>query len=363
MRVNPKTAPATAQWNGKSFHFCNPHCQERFVAGPLQFVEEDGTRVPPKPKPAAPPGAVYVCPMDPEVRETKPGACPKCGMALEPENAATVASDDNPELRDMTRRFWIAAALTAPFLVFMLTGAMYPWIEFALATPVALWCGWPLLQRGWASVVNRHANMFTLIAIGVGTAYLYSVFELLMPGMPDLYFEPAAMITTLVLLGQVLELRARQRTGGAIRALLDLAPATAHVVLKSGTDENLALEYVRAGMRLRVRPGEKIPVDGVVLEGTSAVDEAMITGESMPVSKALNDKLTGGTINGTGALIMRADRVGADTVLAHIVRMVSEAQRSRAPIQRIADTVAGYFVPVVLLCAAARGLAAPRPGR
>ncbi len=353
MRVNPNTSLATAQWNGKTFYFCNPHCRERFVASPLQFVEEDGKRVPPKPKQVAVAGAIYVCPMDKEVRETKPGACPKCGMALEPESAASATEEDNPELRDMTRRFWIATGLSAPFLFFMLMGAMYPWVEFALATPVALWCGWPLLQRGWASIVNRHANMFTLIAIGVGTAYVYSVVALLKPGMPDLYFEPAALITTLVLLGQVLELRARRRTSGAIRALLDLAPATAHVVLSSNAEEDLALEYVRAGMRLRVRPGEKIPVDGVVLEGQSAVDESMITGESMPVGKTAPDKLTGGTINGTGALMMRAQRVGADTVLAHIVRMVGEAQRSRAPIQRIADKVAGYFVPIVLLCAVA----------
>ena len=353
MRINPTSAPGTAQWNGLDFYFCNPKCRERFVAGPLQFVEEDGTRVPAKPKPAAAAGAVYVCPMDPEVRETKPGACPKCGMALELENAVGIAEEDNPELRDMTRRFWIAAALSVPFLFFMPTSAMYSWVEFALATPVVFWCGWPLLQRGWASVVNRHANMFTLIAIGVGTAYGYSVVALLMPGMADLYFEPAALITTLVLLGQVLELRARQRTGGAIRALLDLAPAAAHVVLKSGAEENLALEYVRAGMTLRVKPGEKIPVDGVVMDGESAVDESMLTGEPMPVVKHADDKLTGGTINGTGSMIMLAERVGADTVLSHIVRMVGDAQRSRAPIQRIADTVAGYFVPAVLLCAAA----------
>ena len=357
MRVNPRTAPAKAEWNGRTFHFCNPGCRDRFVAGPLQFVDEDGSRLPPKPKPAAAPGAVYVCPMDPEVRSAKPGACPKCGMALEPENAAGATQEENPELRGMTRRFWIAVVLSVPFLFFMLTGKMYPWVEFALATPVALWCGWPLLQRGWASIVNRHANMFTLIMLGVGTAYLYSVVELLKPGMADLYFEPAAFITTLVLLGQVLELRARQRTGGAIRALLGLAPAAAHVVLRSGAEENLALEYVRVGMRLRVRPGENLPVDGVVLEGASAVDESIITGEPMPVGKSAHDKLTGGTINGTGSLLMRAERVGADTVLAHIVRMVGEAQRSRAPIQRVADTVAGYFVPAVLLSALAAFIA------
>jgi Cu+-exporting ATPase len=356
MRVNPQKAPATAQWNGKTYYFCNPKCRESFLAAPLQFVEEDGQRVAPKPAPAAAPDAVYVCPMHPEVRESKPGACPKCGMALELENTATATEEDNPELRYMNRRFWIAVALSAPFLYFMITGAMYGWVEFALATPVVFWCGWPLLQRGWASIVNRHANMFTLIVIGVATAYVYSTIELLL-GSHDLYFEASAFIIALVLLGQVLELRARQRTGGAIRALLNLAPDVAHVVLGSGLEQNLALQYVRAGMRLRVRPGEKIPVDGVVVEGASAVDEALITGESIPVEKSANDKVTGGTINGTGALIMRAERVGADTVLSHIVRMVSEAQRSRAPIQRIADTVAGYFVPAVLLSAVAAFLA------
>ncbi|HEY3839888.1 MAG TPA: copper-translocating P-type ATPase, partial [Bryobacteraceae bacterium] len=275
-------------------------------------------------------------------------------MALEPETiTATVGGTSNPELQDMTRRFWIAFGLSAPFLVFMLLGGMYRWIEFALATPVVLWCGWPLLQRGSASILNRHANMFTLIALGVGTSYIYSVVSLFRPGMPDLYFEPAALITTLVLLGQVLELRARARTGDAIRSLLGLAPKTARVLLSSGSEEDTPLEFVRPGMRLRVRPGEKIPVDGIVLEGSSAVDESMITGEPTPVSKAVNDKLTGATINGTGALLMRAEKVGSDTVLSHIVRMVGEAQRSRAPIQRIADTVSGWFVPIVLLCSLA----------
>ncbi len=351
MRVNPQTATAKTEWNGKTYHFCNPKCHDRFVKTPLQFVDDNGVRLPPAPKPAAPQGTMYVCPMDPEVRESKPGACPKCGMALEPENVTAAVSEDNPELRDMSRRFWIAVVLSAPFLILMVTGAMYKWVEFALATPVVLWCGWPLLQRGWASIVNRHANMFTLIAIGVGTSYGYSIVALLSAGMPDLYFEPAALITTLVLLGQVLELRARQRTGGAIRALLGLAPKTARVLLSSGAEEDVALEFVRAGMRLRVRPGEKIPVDGTVIEGASPVDESMITGESMPIEKAGGDRLTGGTINGTGALVMRAERVGGDTVLAHIVRMVGEAQRSRAPIQRVADTAAGYFIPIVLLCA------------
>jgi len=353
MRVNPQKAAAHARWNGRDYHFCNPKCHDRFVATPLQFVDDKGDRLPPKPKPAeaAAAGTVYICPMDPEVREMKPGACPICGMALEPEISASETEEANPELRDMSRRFWIAAVLSAPFLVFMVTGAMYHWIEFALATPVVLWCGWPLLQRGWASILNRHGNMFTLIALGVVTSYVYSLVGLA-TGRGDLYFEPAAVITTLVLLGQVLELRARQRTGGAIRALLSLAPKTAIVLLSSGTDQETPLEFVRPGMRLRVRPGERVPVDGVVLEGASSVDESMLTGESLPVEKAPDDPLTAGTINTTGSLVMRADRVGSDTVLAHIVRMVGDAQRSRAPIQRIADTVAGYFVPAVVACSA-----------
>ena len=352
MRVNPQRASATAQWNAQTFYFCNPKCRDRFIAAPLQFVDDHGARLPAAQKTAAPEGTIYVCPMDPEIRESKPGACPKCGMALEPETmVASTVAEENPELRDMSRRFWIAVVLSAPLLVFLVMGRMYKWVEFALATPVVFWCGWPLLQRGWASIKNRHANMFTLIALGVATSYIYSVIAVLQPGMVDLYFEPAALITTLVLLGQVLELRARQRTGGAIRALLELAPKTARVILSSGAEEDAALEYVRTGMSLRVRPGEKIPVDGVVLEGASAVDESMITGESMPVEKAAGAKLTAGTLNGNGALVMRAERVGADTVLAHIVRMVGEAQRSRAPIQRVADAVAGYFVPIVLICA------------
>jgi Cu+-exporting ATPase len=354
MRVDPQKAPAKAHWNAKDYFFCNPKCHDRFVAAPLQFVDDNGDRLPPAPKKqVAAEGTTYVCPMHPEVREPHPGACPKCGMALEPDTVAATTEESNPELRDMTRRFWISVALSTPFLVFMLSGVMYPWVEFALATPVVLWCGWPLLQRGWASVVNRHTNMFTLIALGVGTAYLYSVVALFLSGMPDLYFEPAALITTLVLLGQVLELRARARTGDAIRSLLGLAPKTARVLLSSGAEEDTPLQFVSPGMRLRVRPGEKIPVDGIILEGSSAVDESMITGEPMPVKKAANDRLTGATINGTGALLMRAERVGADTVLAHIVRMVGEAQRSRAPIQRVADTVSGWFVPIVLVCSVA----------
>ena len=353
MTVNPQTAPARHDWNGKTWHFCHPNCRDRFMAAPLQFVDDQGLRLPPNSAPAVA-AAVYVCPMHPEVRADKPGACPICGMALEPETVAVEQlAQSNPELIDMTRRFWISVVLSAPFLIFMVTGAMYKWIELALATPVVFWCGWPLLQRGWASIVNRHANMFTLIALGVGTAYGYSVVAVFQSGMPDLYFEPAALITTLVLLGQVLELRARERTGDAIRALLELAPKTAHVILSSGVEQDTPLEYVRPGMRLRVRPGEKVPVDGTILEGSTTIDESMLTGESMPVERAVNDNLTGATINQGGALIMRADRVGAGTVLAQIVRMVNDAQRSRAPIQSLADQVSGYFVPAVLLCAVA----------
>jgi len=351
MKVDPRRAPANAQWNGKNYYFCNPRCHDRFLAEPLQYVDDNGAKLPPRPAAIAPAGTIYTCPMDPEIRQVGPGACPKCGMALEPENAAAATPEaDNPELRDMTRRFWIAAALSVPFLVFMVTGTMIHWLEFALATPVVLWCGWPLLVRAWASIVNRHANMFTLIGVGVGVAYVYSVVALFLPG-EDLYFEPAALIIALVLLGQVLELRARARTGDAIRALLGLAPKTATVLLSSGAEQETALEFVRAGMRLRVRPGEKLPVDGVVVEGASSVDEAMITGEPIPVEKTTGAKVTAGTINGNGSMIIRAERVGADTVLAHIVQMVAEAQRSRAPIQRVADSVAGYFVPAVLGCA------------
>jgi Cu+-exporting ATPase len=332
MKVDPRKAPANAQWNEKNYYFCNPRCHDRFLSEPLQFVDDNGAKLPPRPAAIAPAGAIYTCPMDPEIRQIGPGACPKCGMALEPENAATAPPEaENPELRDMTRRFWIAAAFSVPFLVFMVTGTMIHWLEFALATPVVLWCGWPLLVRAWASIVNRHANMFTLIGVGVGVAYVYSVIALFLPG-EDLYFEPAALIITLVLLGQVLELRARARTGDAIRALLGLAPKTATVLLSSGAEHETALEFVRAGMRLRVRPGEKLPVDGVVIEGASSVDEAMITGEPIPVEKTAGAKVTAGTINGNGALIIGAERVGADTVLAHIVQMVAEAQRSRAPI-------------------------------
>jgi Cu+-exporting ATPase len=319
----------------------------------------------------APPAPIYTCPMHPQIRQAGPGNCPICGMTLEPV-AVTAEVAPNRELVDMTRRFWIGLVLTLPVFVLEM-GSHIPilglhdlapprissWIEFALSTPVVLWAGWPFFERAWASVVHRSLNMFSLIALGTGAAYLYSLFAILAPGLfPDgfrgmggavsVYFEAAAVITVLVLLGQVLELRAREQTGGAIRALLKLAPKTARRVKAGGEDEEVALERVHVGDRLRVRPGDGVPVDGAVLEGNSAVDESMVTGESMAAAKQPGDKLIGGTVNGTGSLIMRADKVGADTMLARIVTMVAEAQRSRAPIQRLADTVSGYFVPAVL---------------
>jgi P-type Cu+ transporter len=312
----------------------------------------------------------YTCPMHPEIVRDEPGFCPICGMALEPRTATT--EETNPELVDMTRRFWVSLALSAPLLLMamaemvvgapvshLFSGHLLNWVQLALATPVVLWGGWPFFQRGWASVVNRSLNMFTLIAIGTGTAYGYSVIATLFPdlfpeafrghsGEVAVYFEAAAVITTLVLLGQVLELRARSQTSSAMKALLGLAPKTARLLRDDGTELDVPLEHVRPGDRLRVRPGEKVPVDGVVLEGVSAVDESMLTGEPVPVEKAPGSRVTGGTVNGTGTLIMRAERVGSETLLAQIVRMVSEAQRTRAPIQRLADIVSSYFVPAVI---------------
>jgi Cu+-exporting ATPase len=315
----------------------------------------------------------YTCPMHPEIVRAEPGTCPICGMALEPRTV-TAVEEENPELRDMTRRFWISLALTVPLVAIamadmlpdmpvqrVLPNGWLAWIELILATPVVLWGGWPFFQRGWASVVNRSTNMFTLIAMGTGVAYVYSVIATVAPGIfpdsfrdmsgrPAVYFEAAAAIVTLVLLGQVLELRARSRTGAAIRALLDLAPRTARV-LRDGVEEDIPLDRVQVGDRLRVRPGEKIPVDGVVLEGHSSVDESMITGESVPVEKNAGDRVIGATVNASGSFVMRAEHVGSETLLAQIVRMVSQAQRSRAPIQRLADKVAGVFVPAVIAIA------------
>jgi Cu+-exporting ATPase len=343
MHVLPETAAAKYEHEGRTYYFCAVRCMERFRANPAQFLERKTETPQRQPKS----DVIYTCPMHPEVRQVGPGSCPKCGMALEPETALA-EGEENPELRDMTRRFWIAAALSLP--VFLL--GMYearPLLQLVFATPVVLWAGWPLFQRGWASVVNRSPNMFTLIAIGTGTAYFYSVAAVFL-GLP-VYFEAASVITTLVLLGQVLELRARSQTGAAIKALLELAPKTARLVAEDGSERDVSIDQIHVGDRLRVRPGEKVPVDGVILEGHSSVDESMISGEPIPVEKTAGERVIGGTINLTGTFVMRAERVGRDTLLAQIVAMVSQAQRSRAPIQRLADRVSAYFVPAVIATA------------
>jgi len=377
--------PMTAQWRydhaGQMYYFCARMCLEKFSVDPQQYllpkpvlVSLGGLSAKPKPPAMPRPNTSkpeYFCPMDPEVVSDKPGACPKCGMALEPR-MVTLEESDNPELTDMARRFWICLALTIPvFLLAMsemipgqplqqaLGHARVIWLQLALATPVVLWGGWPFFERGWASVVNRSPNMFTLIAIGTGTAFLFSLVATLMPGIfpasfrghsgeVAVYFEAAAVITTLVLLGQVLELRARAQTSSAIKALLGLAPKMARVIRSNGSEEDIPLEFVVVNARLRVRPGEKVPVDGIVTEGVSSIDEAMITGEPLPVEKTVGSKVTGGTINGTGSFVMRTERVGQDTLLSQIVQMVAEAQRSRAPIQRVADRVSAWFVPAVV---------------
>ncbi|MCS6295041.1 MAG: heavy metal translocating P-type ATPase [Nitrospira sp.] len=407
MTVDPKTAAGSFAYDGTTYFFCCQGCLTKFRADPPRYLSPGAAKEPMAAIPL-PSGTKYVCPMCPEVLEEKPVPCPKCGMALEPDSVQalptkteyvcpmhpeivqaepgscpncgmgleprtiTIEEELNPELVDMARRFWVGLGPTA--VVFLLAMShMIPghpmqhllsdthsaWIQFALSTPVVLWAGWPFFQRGWASIVHRSPNMFTLIAIGTGTAYLYSVMATLLPswipqsfhlesGAVPVYFEAAAVITVLVLLGQVLELRARSRTTGAIRALLGLAPKTARRLFDDGREEDVLLEQVQVGDRLRVRPGERVPVDGVILEGSTSIDESMITGESIPVEKFAGERVTGGTINGSGGVVMRADRVGADTLLSHIVRMVAEAQRSRAPIQRTADVVAGYFVPIVV---------------
>jgi Cu+-exporting ATPase len=440
MNVNPASAKYVHEHARKKYYFCCAGCAEKFKAQPQRYLNNPapassqlvmlGVPGAPKSGPSQPgtahktsqkvvsPAAVkpntvaepaYVCPMCPEVREMKPGACPSCGMALEPEvpvastrteytcpmhpeiirsepgscpicgmalepRMMSAAVEENPELRDMTRRFWVGVVLTLPLLgiamgsmfwphAFMSARLNIPWLEFALSTPVVLWCGLPFFQRFWASLVNRSPNMFTLIGLGTGVAFGYSVVATLAPrifpeslrgmgGYPDVYFEAAAAITTLVLLGQVMELRARSRTSAAIRALLDLSPKSARLVSAEGTEKDIPLEQVKPGDRLRVRPGEKVPVDGVVLEGSSAIDESMITGESIPVEKSAGSPVIGATINSTGSFVMRAERVGPETLLARIVQMVGQAQRSRAPIQRLADRVAGWFVPAVVAIAA-----------
>ena len=374
MTVQPATAAGSYEYQGKTYYFCATSCLTKFRIDPIHYLtppEERAPRVMPVPS-----GGVveYICPMDPEVLETQPGACRICGMALEPK-VVSLEDERNPELEDMSRRFWICLgpSLLVMFLAMVdmipglslpdvLTGSVRNWAQWLLATPVVLWGGWPFFQRGWASVVNRAPNMFTLIAMGTGAAYGYStvatVVPTLLPGsfrMHDgsvaVYFEAAAMITVLVLLGQVLELKARSQTSSAIRSLLRLAPKTARLITRDGREEDVPLEHVQVGHRLRVRPGERVPVDGTVQEGTTSVDESMITGESIPVEKTVGVRVTGGTINGTGGIVMVAERVGQDTMLARIVQMVSEAQRSRAPIQRLADVTAAYFVPLVLAAA------------
>jgi P-type Cu+ transporter len=428
MTVDPAKARFSTEFEGRRYYFCCSGCLEKFNADPKKYLNKPASTLValgasrpqpispnlvalPASSPAAPPKSPnYVCPMCPEVRSPRPGPCPKCGMALEPETPIsttkveytcpmhpeivrpgpgncpicgmaleprTVAAqpEENPELRDMTRRFWTSLLLTAPLLAAAMAGMLpgmpiqhalpkgvLPWIELLLATPVVLWGGWPFFQRGWTSLVNRSTNMFTLIAMGTGVAYVFSLVATLFPqifpasfrdlnGTPPVYFEASAAIVTLVLLGQVLELRARSRTGAAIRALLDLAPKKARV-LRDGSEQDIPLEQVQPGDRLRVRPGEKVPVDGVVLEGSSAIDESMITGESLPLEKQPGSRVIGATVNATGSFVMRAEHVGSETLLAQIVQLVGQAQRSRAPIQRLADRVSGWFVPAVIAIAA-----------
>jgi Cu+-exporting ATPase len=410
MKVDPSKAAASIEHHGATAYFCSKSCAAKFRAAPEKYVQAMSGTAPPHLQAKIGPQGNYTRPMHPEVKQTGPGSCPKCGMALEPaaapapakrseytcpmhpeivrdapgscpicgmalEPRQVTAEDTNPELANMTRRLWISIALALPMLALMVSAFLpsmpmqhlfparaWAWIEFALATLVVLWCGLPFFVRGWQSVVHRSLNMFTLISLGTGSAYLYSVFATVVSqifpasfrgggGQIDVYFEPAAVIVALVLLGQVLELRARSQTSGAIRALLGLAPKTAKRLDGKGGEADVPLDQVQVGDRLRVRPGEKVPVDGIVAEGHSSVDESMISGEPIPVEKDKGAKVTAGTVNGTGGFVMRAERVGADTLLSQIVKMVSEAQRSRAPIQRLADRVSSYFVPAVIVAA------------
>lgn len=416
-----ETTPHHLEHAGQRYDFCSQHCLEKFQQNPADYIKPAVASLV-HASPAVGPAEGYTCPMHPEVRQATPGSCPKCGMALEPINPSISAAteytcpmhpevlrsepgscpicgmaleprnapvEDNAELHDMTRRFWISTALALPVFLMAMGFDLWPqampksismytlqWLEFALATPVVLWAGWPIFERGWASLVNRSLNMFTLISLGVGVAWCYSVVAMLLPGwfppsmhsmggLVPVYFEASSMIMALVLLGQVMELRARSQTSAAIKLLLGLAPKTARIVHENGIEEDIPLAQVQPGDVLRIRPGEKVPVDGVVLEGTSALDESLVTGESIPVEKIAGAQLIGATLNGTGSLLMRAERVGSETLLAQIVHMVSEAQRSRAPIQRLADVAAGYFVPAVVLAAlvtlAVWGIWGPEP--
>ncbi|MGX5733262.1 heavy metal translocating P-type ATPase [Bosea thiooxidans] len=369
MMVDPHETPHRAQYAGKPYYFCSSGCRSKFMAEPARYVAPAAAR---EAEPV-PEGTIYTCPMHPQIRQAGPGSCPICGMALEPVLATTEAGP-SPELIDMTRRFWIGLLLSLPVVALEMGGHITGlshyigqqtsnWVQMLLATPVVLWAGWPFFVRGWQSLVSRNLNMFTLIAMGTGVAWIYSMVATLAPGIfpaafrghdgsVAVYFEAASVITVLVLLGQVLELRARESTSGAIRALLDLAPRTARRIMPDGTEQEVQLDTVQVGERLRVRPGEKIPVDGVVVEGRSAVDESMVTGESMPVTKEAGATAIGGTMNQSGGLVIEAQKVGRDTMLSRIVQLVAEAQRSRAPIQRLADQVSGYFVPLVIGVAA-----------
>src|SRR5215475_797722 len=371
MSVNPETSKHRFEHGGTNYHFCSNGCRTKFEADPKKYLDKTKADAPKAPVPE---GTIYTCPMHPQIRLVGPGNCPICGMALEPE-VASLDTQPNPELADMTRRFWIGALLSVPPVMLEMGGhlmgghglieqTLSNWIQLMFATPVVLWAGWPFFVRGWQSLVTRNLNMFTLIAMGTGVAYVYSLIGTIVPqafpaafrghdGAVAVYFEAAAVITALVLLGQVLELRAREATSGAIKALLKLAPKTARRVGDDGDDHEVEIDRLEVGDRLRVRPGEKVPVDGIILEGRSSLDESLVTGESMPVGKDVGAKVTAGTLNRSGGFILRAEKVGRDTMLSQIVQMVAQAQRSRAPIQRLADQVAGWFVPTVILTAVA----------